>query len=144
MVLSIAAIREPLRATKNLRDSPCYTMQFSSNLSRSGIARQVAEKIAQCNRVFTPPRSFYLVHSTSIWHNPFTRSYYDSREAHRQNSRLFFGVVFGSAWPQYCTMISSILAQRNRGRPPSLARSEHLARNVFKKEQRPVPQNLDN
>ena len=143
MVLSIAAIRGPLRATKNLRDSSCYTMQFSSNLSRNGIARQVAEKIAQCNRVFTPPRSFYLVHSMSIWHNPFTRSYYDSREAHGQNSRLFFGVVFGSARPQYCTMVSSILAQRNQERPSSLGRSEHLARNVFTKEQRPVPQKLD-
>ena len=28
-------------------------MQFSSNLSRKGIARQVAEKIAQCNRALT-------------------------------------------------------------------------------------------
>ena len=35
---------------KRLRDNPCYTVQFSSNLSRNGIARQVAEKIAQCNR----------------------------------------------------------------------------------------------
>ena len=28
-------------------------MQFFSNLSRNGIASQVAEKIAQCNRAFT-------------------------------------------------------------------------------------------
>ena len=27
-----------------------YTVQFYSNLSRHGITRQVAEKIAQCNR----------------------------------------------------------------------------------------------
>ena len=32
------------------------TGQFSSNLSRNGIARQVAEKIAQCNRALTQPR----------------------------------------------------------------------------------------
>ena len=35
---------------KKLRDNPSYTVQFSSNLSRNAIARQVAEKIAQCNR----------------------------------------------------------------------------------------------
>ena len=30
----------------------CYTAQFSAgNLSRNGIARQVAEKIVQCNRI---------------------------------------------------------------------------------------------
>ena len=39
-----------LRASKKLRDNPCYTVQFSGNLSRNGIASQVAEKIAQCNR----------------------------------------------------------------------------------------------
>ena len=38
---------------KKLRDNPCYTVQFSSNLSRNGIARQAAEKIAQCNRALT-------------------------------------------------------------------------------------------
>ena len=30
-----------------------YTVQFSNNFSRNGIARQVAEKIAQCNRALT-------------------------------------------------------------------------------------------
>ena len=35
---------------KKLQDNPCYTVQFSGNLSRNGIARQVAAKIAQCNR----------------------------------------------------------------------------------------------
>ena len=34
---------------KRLRDNPSYTVQFSGNLSRNGIARQVADKIAQCN-----------------------------------------------------------------------------------------------
>ena len=38
---------------KKLRDNPCYTVQFSSNLSRNAIARQFDEKIAQCNRAFT-------------------------------------------------------------------------------------------
>ena len=38
---------------KKLRDNPCYTVQFSSNLSRNGIARQVSEKIAQCNRALS-------------------------------------------------------------------------------------------
>ena len=37
---------------KKLRDNPCYTEQFFSNLSHNGIARQVAERIAQCNRSF--------------------------------------------------------------------------------------------
>ena len=39
-----------LCATKKLLDNPCYTVQFSNNLSCNGIARQVAEKIARCNR----------------------------------------------------------------------------------------------
>ena len=38
-------------AQKN-SDNPCYNVQFSGNLSRNGIARQVAEKIAQYNRAF--------------------------------------------------------------------------------------------
>ena len=29
---------------------PCYTAQFFSNLQRNGVALQVTEKIAQCNR----------------------------------------------------------------------------------------------
>ena len=37
-------IRTTLRATKELRDSPCYTMQFSSNLSPNASV--------QCNRAF--------------------------------------------------------------------------------------------
>ena len=41
-----------LRDTKKLQDNPYYTVQFFSNLSRNGIAKQVAEKIAQCNRAF--------------------------------------------------------------------------------------------
>ena len=35
---------------QKLRDSPCYTVQFSGNLSRNGIAKQVAQKISQCNK----------------------------------------------------------------------------------------------
>jgi len=38
---------------KTLRDNPCYTLQFSRNLFCNGVARQVAEKIAQCNSTFT-------------------------------------------------------------------------------------------
>ena len=34
-------------------DNPCYTVQFSSDLSPNAIARQVAKKIAQCNRALT-------------------------------------------------------------------------------------------
>ena len=29
-------------------DDPCYTRQFSGNLSRNSIAKQAAEKIMQC------------------------------------------------------------------------------------------------
>ena len=35
---------------KKLRDNPRHTVPFSGNLSHNGIARNVAEKIAQCNR----------------------------------------------------------------------------------------------
>ena len=51
--VDLSSTRATLRATKKLPDNPRYTVQFSSNLSRNGIARQVAEKIAQCNRALT-------------------------------------------------------------------------------------------
>ena len=44
--VELSDTRATLRATKILQDNACYTVQFSSNLSRNGIARQVAEKIA--------------------------------------------------------------------------------------------------
>ena len=40
-------------AQQNNCETTDVTLQFSSNLSRNGIARQVAEKIAQCNRALT-------------------------------------------------------------------------------------------
>ena len=36
------------------------TLQFSSNLSRNSIARQVAEKIAQCNRALRQKTKWYF------------------------------------------------------------------------------------
>ena len=38
---------------RQVAEVTCYTVQFFSNLCRNGVARQVAEKIAQCNIAFT-------------------------------------------------------------------------------------------
>ena len=46
--------RNKKRYALQVAEVPCYTAQFFSNLQRNGIALQVAVKIAQCNRVFTP------------------------------------------------------------------------------------------
>ena len=51
---------------KKLQYNPCYTVQFSSNLSRNGIARQVAEKITQCNRAFIRTAKFRRVLNFAI------------------------------------------------------------------------------
>ena len=62
---------------KTLRDNPCYTVQSSSNLFRNGVARQVAEKIAQCNSTLKNkcqrPRFFYRSDVFLIFCSQFSR-----------------------------------------------------------------------
>ena len=49
------------RNNKKLQDSPCYTMQTSSNLFCNAVARQVAEKIAPCNSALMGYITFQLI-----------------------------------------------------------------------------------
>ena len=70
---------------KRLRDNTCYTVQFSSNLSRNAIARQVVEKIAQYNRAFR-------IHSSLC----FIRTVFDMRMLRLEftpNLRTYLGRI---------------------------------------------------
>ena len=108
MVLSIAAIRceklswvllrATLCATKKLRDNPCYTVQFSSNLSRNGIARQVAEKIAQCNRALTEQSCTYLFTFISLGSVIERSAVYSAVQRHRKASKSLNSWTANVAW----------------------------------------------